>query len=97
MKDLIKLILLVGVLVIGGLYLTGELAEKQAAANYSRAVIIEAQSQARLDLMGSMMPYTILGLGVLAATVVVVVIALLVFAILFVLMNRDALQMRDGK
>jgi hypothetical protein len=93
LKDLAKLILLVALLVVIGVYVAGEASEKrgnaQAAIMYGRAHLVEVQNEARKDLLAGLMPYTVLGLGVVAGAVVVIVVSLGTFGLLFTWINHD--------
>ena len=91
MKDLLKVVILLVLLVLMGIYLAGSASEKRAQSQanmfYARAHLAEVQNESLKILLAGLMPYTILGLGVLGATVVTVVISFIVFALLFVWMN----------
>lgn len=89
MKYLIGLGALAGGMLLLGLYLQGEVAEKQASMFSAQAFLVVQQSQARLDFLGGMMPYTILGLGVIAGAVIITVVALGIFGVLFIRINQD--------
>jgi hypothetical protein len=101
-------------LVIILVYVAGNASEKQgnaqAAIMYGRAHIIEVQNEARKDLMAGLMPYTVIGLGVLGtvaltivALVTILTVSILIFALLFISMNgpgaarEAAVSIRRGR
>lgn len=75
MNDLIKLTVLADLLVLLALYLSGKATEKKTDMFYAQAYVIQAQNEARKDLMAGMLPYTLLGLGVIGLTAITVVIS----------------------
>lgn len=89
LNKILGVLLVIGAFVLMALYLTGEVASRKADMFYAQAMIIREQSQARVDLLNSMMPYTILGLGIIAGAIVTTVVALIVFVFLFVRVDRD--------
>jgi len=92
LKVFLQITFLIVLLIVIGVYIVASTSESRASAQasifYARGHLVEAQSQARLDLLAGLMPYTILGLGILSITAITIIVSLALFILLFVWMNR---------
>lgn len=63
-------------------FLLGDLSDSKAAEFRAQAVLVNAQSSARMDYLTGVMPYVVMGLGVMAFAVISLFLIAAVVAVL---------------